>query len=505
MTNQSATNVLEKLFSCPTFKSLDTAALTQQYGALSKINRAGLAAKPASSYLPLVGTTISNIPPQGILIDTPGTYQFSNNITWSPAEAGSAIFILASNVVLDLKGFTLTINQPAPNTGTQYNGITIGISDLDLTTCNAVTLQNGTIAGASYYGVCALQTSNLVINAITVSNISYSETVTADLTACGIFINSSDVFNVQNCVVQNITVTAPSCAGIQIVSATNGNVSGCTMQGFLNYDGGVQGYSYLESWNITTSSCVAENFRSHYKGLTNTTGHTVIGFVPIMCTNLAFNDCSATGMTGCCDDCHGMSVFLDSYVEVNNFKASNVLDGLCSAKTGAKATGLEIYGDYVTINNSSSNNIKAIVPQDLQSAGFSAWGSNNTFNNCVATDVAALDANQQPSTAHGYGVGFGWAPDPRTEGKFNSTAANLTQYNNCNANGCQVGFDTWYHTNSKWSNVMTQNCTIFILAQPAGTPRTLYMNRCSESPNGSPESVTITNIADNNTFPKLHT
>ena len=50
---------------------------------------------------------------------------------------------------------------------------------------------------------------------------------------------------------------------------------------------------------------------------------------------------------------------------------------------------------------------------------------------------------------------------------------------------------------------MTYNCPIFILAQPDGTERVLSMDKCSESPTGLPQQVTIKNIAANNTYPEL--
>lgn len=502
MINKNSKIVLDKLFSSSLFENMNINNLIKQFSISSSLRKNNQAAKAKESYINQTDTNISIIPSEGIIITASGRYQFTKDLTWTPAIAGSAIWILANDVVLDLNGFTLTINAPTPNNGSQYNGISVGLSDLDLTKYNAITVQNGTIDGATYYGINVSQTTNVKINNITVRNINYVETTKPDLTACGIFIDSSEVFRVQNCVVQNMTTEAPSCAGVQIVSSINGIISGCTMQQFLNYDGGVQGFSYLESSNITTNSCSSKTFRSHYKGLTQTTGHTVIGYVPIMCTDLEFNDCSTDGMTGCCDDCHGFSVFIDSHVTVNNFKATNILDGDCSANTGAKATGLEVYGDYITIENCISENIWAIVPQDLQSAGFSAWGNNITFNNCAAYNVQVLDANRQPSTQHGYGTGYGWAPDPRPE--FCSQAANVVQYNNCTAHNCQLGFDTWFHTNSQWNNVMTYDCSIFIFVQPYGTPRTLSMNKCSESPDGLEQKVTIENIAANNTYPQLH-
>jgi hypothetical protein len=203
-------------------------------------------------------------------------------------------------------------------------------------------------------------------------------------------------------------------------------------------------------------------------------------------------------MEGCCDDCHGMSVFLDTLVEVNNFSATNVMDGVTPKKTGAKATGLEVYGVGITLNNCTAENITAIVPQDLQGAGFSAWGTAITFNNCTATNVKVTDASGTPSIQYGYGTGFGWAPDPRQE--FNSKPASLVQYNGCVSRNCQLGFDTWFHIDSVWKNVSASDCPIFILIQPLGTTRTLSMDKCSESPDGKYQEVTLHNIAKNITY-----
>lgn len=53
------------------------------------------------------------------------------------------------------------------------------------------------------------------------------------------------------------------------------------------------------------------------------------------------------------------------------------------------------------------------MPQDLQSAGFIAWGDNITFTGCKSNNVQVLNKDLQPSTEQGYGTGFGWVPDPR--------------------------------------------------------------------------------------------
>ncbi|TXK71950.1 right-handed parallel beta-helix repeat-containing protein [Mesonia sp. K4-1] len=464
---------------------------TELLSNLSKVNSNLSSIKTPSSLKEYI---ITNIPPEGIIIDVSGEYKFGNDIIWSPNNSCTAITINADNVTLDLNQFILSVNPSTfvNNNGAQFNGISV------LESTNIV-IQNGSIDKVSYYGVNISKSLDIKIDNITIGNINYIETSKKDLTPCGIFIESTDGFYIQNSIVQNVSVTAPSCAGIQVIKSNDGKVSNCRLEKFLNNDGGVQGFSYISSTKILTQNCTCENFQSHYQGITMTTGHTVIGYVPIFCDQLEFNDCSSTSMTGCCDDCHGMSVFLDTNVVVNNFRALKITDGVTPRNTGAKATGLEVYGSNIIINNCKAKDIKAIIPQDLQSAGFSAWGNNITFNDCVADNVTVTDAEGTPSASYGYGIGFGWAPDPRSE--FNEVANNV-KYNNCTTYNCQIGFDTWYHTNSNWNEVMSHGGEIFILVQPNAT-RTLSMDQCSESPNGKYQQVSLTNRAKNNTYPMI--
>jgi hypothetical protein len=492
MTQVNSKTILRKIFENEFFKKLDSAALVKQFDISAGLRQARTSAKPAAKPMVLTTTVISNIPSQGISIITSGQYQFANNITWSPTGPGSAITITADNVTLDLNGFTLTINIPQ-NSSQQYNGININ-------SANGVAITRGTVNGASYHGLQATIAGGLQVTGMTFGNISYSDITTPYATPCGIFLELSDDFIIQDCIIQDISVTAPSCAGIQVLASGNGKVTGCITNNFLNNDGGVQGFSYLLCWDIMTTECTCENFQSHYLGQTTTSGHTVIGFVPIFCFSLGFDNCSSTGMTGCCDDCHGMSVFLDAYVTVNNFSAKNVTDGITPRNTGAKATGLEVYGNNISIINCTVENIIAIVPQNLQSAGFSAWGDSIAFSGCTATGVFVTDAKGVPSTQYGYGTGFGWAPDPRKQ--FCGHAAHKTQYINCSSINCQLGFDTWFHTDSRWQNPQAWECPITILVQPDTATRTFSMDKCSESPDGKYHQVTITNIAANNIYPQ---
>lgn len=445
-----------------------------------------------SSFIQTAGP-IASFDQQTMIIDAPGYYYFTENITWNPNHCpnGQAIFILADNVTLDLKGFKLEAS--GADTTRQFTGINILAS-------NNVTVKNGTVSGMTYYGILAEASTNVTIDSIAVSNMDYYNATATDssVTPCGILLSGVNTFKIKNSLVQKINTTSPSCAGIQVVFSKNGTLSNDTISGLTNHDGSVQGFSYLESDSIETSNCHASSFQSYYLGLTGTMGHTVLGFMPSICHYLKYENCSAEDMTGSCDDCHGMSIFLDSAVTVDNFRAKRIIDGPPPYNTGAKATGLEVYGYAISVTNCVVDSIIASVPQDLQSTGFSAWGDNITFTNCTARNVMVLNAGGLKDTTKGYGTGFGWAPDPRPE--FDTVTANQVSYLNCTAVNCQLGFDTWFYTNSNWQGYVTQNCSVPILIQSSSTQRTMKMDRCSESPAGRPYSVTLTNKAKNNTI-----
>jgi hypothetical protein len=213
-----------------------------------------------------------------------------------------------------------------------------------------------------------------------------------------------------------------------------------------------------------------------------------------LCQNLSYVNCSASGLTGCCDDCHGMSVFLDSQVTVSGFRADHIVDGVSSSNSGAKATGLEVYGVNVTVMDSAVSYINAINPQDKQATGFSAWGLGIQFERCQASNVTVQAT--QPDAIGSNGTGFGWAPDPRSYFNF---GAYFVTYTECLANQCDVGFDTWYHVDSTWTLPIHTNCTTGILVEPGGK-RTVSGDPCSECQ--PPITTTLTNIANGNTYPQ---
>ena len=482
-------DILDKIFSYDVFKDLDQAALVARYDVTDAIYEINSAIHSQKGQDPQLDPVISEIPPQGIIISTPGTYTFSADITWNPASVPcAAITIVADNVVLDLGGYNL--KAIVQDNSQLIAGIFV------LNTSN-VTVRNGALVNMCLYGICAEFVSALTLENVIVSGLAFNNLSVRNLCPSGIHIDRSSYVSILNCAVQYMYVTSDASAGIQILNTYTGSVSGCQVNNLVNYDGSVTGFIYVNSSNIATSKCSSANFQTHFSGNIQTMGHTVLGFAPIFCICLTYVDCTATKMIGCCDDCHGMSVFLDALVTVTNFTADIVIDGVARSHSGAKATGLEVYGTDVVISDCTAENIKAVNPQDKQATGFSAWGSNIIFIDCRADHVVVCDEKGNKHPDLGFGTGFGWAPDPRIP--FREIGAYGVQYLACCASNCQVGFDTWFHVNSTWTNVSTTNCDTNILVEP-GVSRVLSGNPCSEC--NPPITVSVTNIASGNTYPQ---
>jgi hypothetical protein len=480
--------IIDKIFSHDVFKGLDREGLVKRYDVTGSLREIKAPLRAQQGQVQPTGNIITSIPPDGIIITSPGIYSFGADINWSPPSAPCAAITIASNdVVLDLNSFTL--KATVPDNSKHIAGIFVR-------NASSVIIRNGALANMCLYGICAEDSSKLVIEKMTVSGLSFHNLNIRNICPAGIHIDGTSEVSITDCAVQYMYVTCDSSAGIQLTNTSGAVVSNCRVSNLINYDGSVQGYSYIGSWNISTAHCAATDFQSHFKSNIQTLGHTVLGFVPIFCSELKYENCSAINMIGCCDDCHGMSVFLDAGVTVTGFTAKGVIDGMARCNSGAKATGLEVYGAFVSISDCTVNDIKAINPQDKQSTGFSAWGAAIKFTHCTANNVVVCDEHGKWNPDLGYGTGFGWAPDPRVP--FRDVGANVVEYTDCRTVNCQVGFDTWFHVDSTWTDLHTTDCGIAILVEP-GASRTLSGNPCSEC--NPPISIAIVNIASGNTYP----
>lgn len=443
---------ISKILSDPAFNSIDKALLEKIFA--PSPNLAGVDA----GYFTQTGqqrqtsTVISSIPPAGIVIQSPGTYTFAGNITWTPTATApsSAITIACSGVTLNLAGWTL---RAVADVSVQTTGILVAASAS--AALDNVMITGGNIANFTEYGIFAKSVCGLDILRITVSGLCLQNLNVRNLTPAGIYAVECLNVTIGYCSVTQSKVKTDSSAGIFVDQTIGAAVRNCQTTYLQNLDGAVIGFSCIRSTNVATTSCTAKYLQSFFGTNTLTTGHTVLGFCPIACLSMSYIDCAASNLTGSCDDVHGISVFIDGLVLVERFTADTIVDGPPPYNTGAKATGIEVYGVGVTVKDSTASNITANNPQDLQATGFSAWGISIGFDTCTATNVVV--------NGPGNGTGFGWAPDPRTVFKY---PAKGVAYTNCTAVNCAVGFDTFYHQNSVWTNLTTTNCPTPVLINP---------------------------------------
>lgn len=436
---------------------------------------------------------ITNIPVGGIHIDSSGSYVLNSDLTWQPAADGQAILITANNVVLDLHGHSITSDTSTFQT--------IGIKAASSAN---VTIQNGTIANMSLGGIKCEASANIYINHIVVDGLTLENVVTYTVPV-GILADLCIGVKVDECTVKNLDVRTGSLAGIQMTATLESEVTNCRVKNLLNRDGACTGIGHLLCDIAEVKGCVLDGLVSEFIDNLNTEGHTAIGIIPVLSTNLKIKDCVVANVTGCCDDAHGISVFECLNAKVKKCHVENVLDGAGEAQTGAKATGIEIYASGVKVKDCFVKNITAINPQDLQATGFScAQCEDVKFFNCTAENVNVVDEEGNHDASLGYGTGFGWAPDPRI-----IVPANNVLYSHCTAKHCQVGFDSWFHINSRWNHIHS-HCNGISILDLNHSERTLMCNPCSECGclmvgcYPTPLVITIENVAENNVFLDVH-
>ena len=139
--------IIGKIFSYDVFNELDKAALVAKLDITDAIYNINSAIRLQQGQSPQTDNVISEIPPQGILISSPGTYTFFADITWSPASvACAAITIISDNVVLDLGNFNLKA------TVQDNSQLMAGIF---IVNASHVTILNGTLVDMCLYGIRA--------------------------------------------------------------------------------------------------------------------------------------------------------------------------------------------------------------------------------------------------------------------------------------------------------------------------------------------------------------
>lgn len=435
---------------------------------------------------------IDEIPPTGIFINTPGTYHFVKNLTWHPEGDGAAINIQANGVVLNMQGFTLK------STTTPFK--TVGIT---ASTSENLTIVDGKIKNMGLAGIQCTFCANVSIQGIEVDGLNFEDIVNFVVPA-GILASGCFNVSIDACTVKNIDVRTASCSAIQLTATFASKVRNCKIKDLLNRDGACSGIGHIFCDDILVESCRLDNIKTTFIENLNTQGHTAIGIIPTLSADMIITKCLVSNVKGCCDDAHGMSIFLCENATVTDCKVSCVLDGAGKAKQGAKATGIEIYANNVIVSDCFVQDIFAINPEDKQSTGFSCGASNGVrFLRCTAKNVQVFNEKGKQHASLGFGTGFGWAPDPRPS--LLLPAVNVL-YQECTAKHCQVGFDSWFHINSIWDKITSINNDIPILNQGDDATRTLSCGPCSEcgctfvTCFPTPYVVTVNNVAKNNIF-----
>ena len=85
-----------------------------------------------------------------------------------------------------------------------------------------------------------------------------------------------------------MTVKADSSAGIFLLTTIGASVSNCQTRLLENLDGAVIGFSCIKSVNVNTSNCTAQYLKTQFGGNIKGSGHTVLGFCPILCFCLLY-------------------------------------------------------------------------------------------------------------------------------------------------------------------------------------------------------------------------
>lgn len=146
----TSTAGLSQIFSDPIFAGLDLLALEAAFDQTVQIEATYLGYYLQTGQRAQTSNVITSIPAAGIVIQTPGTYTFGNDITWNPNNVQcSAITIACSSVTLDLAGHTLTAN--VLDKSQQMAGVLV--AGTVLSALSDIRIQNGAIANVSEYGV----------------------------------------------------------------------------------------------------------------------------------------------------------------------------------------------------------------------------------------------------------------------------------------------------------------------------------------------------------------
>ena len=404
---------------------------------------------------------IDTIPPQGIVLARPGRYYLLKDVAVKLlADNMSAVTIVGNDIHVDLCGFEIAHNVDKP-----YDAC-VGIAVARK--LNGVKITNGTVRGFGLYGIVAVESSDLSLINVRVTGLRCKSTT---MSSAGILLFGCTDSAVTHCSVSDARVNCVGYAGIFSKLCRNVFVDYCSVTDARNGYGIASGIAVLGSHDVHVRRCTIVGMSAGEAP--GPAAHTCTGVLVSLSLNVTVTSCRAFSIHGSCDDAHGIAIFVcGSSVAVKNCDVKDVSSGFTPVGTGAKATGIEVIGaGPVLVHNCTVYHVRAVRPQDLQCAAFAAGTCRDVvFSSCTGSNVRCL------SDAKAIGVGFGWGPDPRP--MFVKPAV-LTQYVDCLAEDCDVGFDLFMAVDPYLQRCSVKEAHKAVRDDPNDV-RTLTCNACSE-------------------------
>lgn len=444
---------------------------------------------PSFHYIDALSVTDFRNPGESTLtktyvINAPGTYTFVQDIgsqsTSSVTGIGSqtALFINASNVIVDLGGRTLWQNGSAAN----ISGIEVNRN------LHNITIKNGHIAEFKGYGILV----NYGCDDIRIQNITVSNCITAGIGLLGTTTAEQEIRNVviDNCVVSNITGKATvDAVGLLIHAAANVYVSdsvfgrcksaaddaygvrvqgGCKNINFQNCDASgnqgdsAAGFAFLGTdiaEGCSLINCTANNNHGNESsalgysyGFAFTSAISDNNAGAISARGFYLESCTAMSNKGAASS-HGFYFGNAEYFHIMECKAlgNTVLSGSTATHATDGAHGFSCYkgAGHIFENCLAVGNISNQDTNGIITAGFFAQETNNViFKEC--------QANNNQVTGHTVSEGAGFYLDGATNSCINTLIRNCKASNH---RGLATGYG--FYDGSLTSTTFIADCTAF--------------------------------------------
>jgi hypothetical protein len=330
-------------------------------------------------------TPISSVP---YTISTPGSYYLTASMGVS---SGTAITITASQVTLDLNGFTLSSTEASP-TGT---GILLAVGVTDITIRNGHIKGNVIYSGGNYTG--SGFANGIYVSGSTPENVLVSHVSVSGCLDYGIFLNLNYATVVELCTVQTVGSYGIEANSISRSTAIQcGNVAIYANTADTCYGTSTGNYGLFA---LTANNCTGIS-SSIFGGLFGYMANNCYGY----CSGASGDGLDATTANNCWGQCSGSGTAVNaSQTATGCYGGSPTGTGLSATTalncSGVSGSGFGLYAVQIATSSSGSSdsNTGLYAAQAATGCyGYSATGSGlnaTTVNNCIGQ-----------SSGNGYGL-----------------------------------------------------------------------------------------------------